>query len=104
MPCKYTNDPHSYHYILTAFELLERKRYKMSWGPATGASLLHHTSCVLSTTESYISIFLFVVFIHRRLESNGAPVGPARLNILPSDSVEYDDDPIPVSVYSVHHL
>jgi hypothetical protein len=71
----------------------------MSWGPATGASLLRHTSYISST---HISIFLFLVFIHRRLESNGAPVGPARLNILPSDSVEYDDDPIPVSVHLVN--
>lgn len=50
-----------------AFELLERKRYRMSWGPAT-------------------------VFIHRRLGFDGKPVGPARLNVLPSDAVTYDDD------------
>jgi len=50
-----------------AFELLERKRYRMSWGPAT-------------------------VFIHRKLNADGSPVGPAQLNILPSDSITYDDD------------
>lgn len=50
-----------------AFEVLERKRYKMSWGPAT-------------------------VFIHRRLQHDGRPVGPIKLNTLPSDDIEYDDD------------
>ena len=49
------------------FELLEKKRYKMSWGPAT-------------------------VFIHRRLSLGGSPIGPRELNILPSDSVAYEDD------------
>lgn len=50
-----------------AFEVLERKRYKMSWGPAT-------------------------VFIHRRLGYDGNSATPAyKLNILPSDSVSYDD-------------
>ena len=49
------------------FELLERKRYRMSWGPAT-------------------------VFIHRRLNNDGSPVGPPTLNTLPSDNVTYDDD------------
>lgn len=49
------------------FEVLERKRYKMSWGPAT-------------------------VFIHRRLNEDGTPVGPPKLNILPSDNITYDDD------------
>jgi hypothetical protein len=34
----------------------------------------------------------FSVFIHRRLDANGKPVGPAKLNTLPSDSFEYDDD------------
>lgn len=47
------------------FELLEKKRYKMSWGPAT-------------------------VFIHRRLRADGSPVGPPALNTLPSDKAEYD--------------
>jgi hypothetical protein len=32
------------------------------------------------------------VFIHRRLNDDGTPVGPIKLNTLPSDSVEYDDD------------
>lgn len=50
-----------------AFELLERKRYRMSWGPAT-------------------------VFIHRKLNADGTTVGPPQLNILPSDSVTYEDD------------
>ena len=50
-----------------SFELLERKRYRMSWGPAT-------------------------VFIHRKLNADGSAVGPAHLNILPSDSITYDDD------------
>ena len=49
------------------FELLERKRYKMSWGPAT-------------------------VFIHRRLNEDGSAVGPPALNVLPSDNVTYEDD------------
>ena len=49
------------------FELLERRRYLMSWGPAT-------------------------VFIHRRLNAQGNPVGPAKLNILPSDQRSYEDD------------
>jgi len=39
----------------------------MSWGPAT-------------------------VFIHRKLNADGSAVGPALLNILPSDSITYDDD------------
>lgn len=51
----------------SAFEVLERKRYKMSWGPAT-------------------------VFIHRRLNYDGKPAGEYRLNILPSDSKNYSDD------------
>lgn len=51
----------------TRFELLERRRYGMSWGPAT-------------------------VFIHRRLRHDGSPVGPAKLNVLPSDQRSYDDD------------
>ncbi len=49
------------------FEVLEKKRYKMSWGPAT-------------------------VFIHRRLNANGSSVGPVRLNLLPSDQDDYDDE------------
>ena len=49
------------------FETLERKRYKMSWGPAT-------------------------VVIQRRLNYDGEPVGPANFNILPSDSVDYEED------------
>ena len=49
------------------FELLERKRYRMSWGPAT-------------------------VFIHRRLSDDGSILAPYRLNILPSDAVTYDED------------
>ena len=49
------------------FELLERKRYRMSWGPAT-------------------------VFIHRRLRDDGSPVGPPTLNTLPADNVTYDDE------------
>lgn len=32
------------------------------------------------------------VFIHRRLNEDGTPVGPPRLNILPSDNITYDDD------------
>lgn len=50
-----------------AFEVLERKRYRMSWGPAT-------------------------VYIHRRLNHDGKPIGPPRLNILPSDAADYDND------------
>jgi hypothetical protein len=49
------------------FEVLERKRYKMSWGPAT-------------------------VYIHRRLRADGRPVGPVKLNILPSDAIDYDEE------------
>lgn len=48
------------------FELLEKKREKMSWGPAT-------------------------VFIHRRLNPDGSAVGPPNLNVLPSDEVEMED-------------
>jgi hypothetical protein len=48
------------------FEVLERKRYKMSWGPAT-------------------------VFIHRRLNDDGSSVGGFRLNLLPSDDHSYSD-------------
>ena len=50
-----------------AFELLERKRYTMSWGPAT-------------------------VFIHRKLYPDGRSVGHYKLNILPSDAAEYEAD------------
>jgi hypothetical protein len=32
------------------------------------------------------------VFIHRRLRSDGQPVGPVKLNLLPSDNVTYDDE------------
>lgn len=53
------------------FEVLEKKREKMSWGPAT-------------------------VFIHRRLNPDGSPVGPSNLNLLPSDSVEMED-PVEIS-------
>jgi hypothetical protein len=49
------------------FEILERKRYKMSWGPAT-------------------------VFIHRRLGADGKPIGVFKLNLLPSDEKSYSDD------------
>jgi hypothetical protein len=55
------------------FEVLEKKRYKMSWGPAT-------------------------VFIHRRLQHNGTSFGPVKLNILPSDNVSYDDEEVPSSI------
>ena len=48
------------------FELLERRRYKMSWGPAT-------------------------VFIQRRVSKTSVPLPPYRLNLLPSDEVEYED-------------
>jgi SAM-dependent methyltransferase len=48
------------------FEVLERKRYRMSWGPAT-------------------------VFIHRRLKHDGKPVGPPQLNVLPSDDNTYEE-------------
>jgi hypothetical protein len=50
------------------FEVLERKRYKMSWGPAT-------------------------VVIHRRLLPNGEPVGPPGLKIFPSDTAVEDGAP-----------
>lgn len=49
------------------FEVLERKRYKMSWGPAT-------------------------VFIHRRLGPDGKSIGSFKLNLLPSDDKSYSDD------------
>jgi hypothetical protein len=49
------------------FEVIERKRYKMSWGPAT-------------------------VFIHRRLGADGLPVGNFKLNLLPSDDKSYSDE------------
>jgi SAM-dependent methyltransferase len=51
------------------FEVLERKRYRMSWGPAT-------------------------VYIHRRLREDGEPVGPPRLCVLPVDNIPYSDDPV----------
>lgn len=51
------------------FEVLERKRYRMSWGPAT-------------------------VYIHRRLSEDGEPVGPPRLCVLPVDNIPYSDDPV----------
>jgi SAM-dependent methyltransferase len=57
------------------FEVLERKRYRMSWGPAT-------------------------VYIHRRLNHNGTPVGPPNLCILPEDSIMYGDD-VPQSLSSL---
>jgi hypothetical protein len=53
--------------IPDAFEVIERKRYRMSWGPAT-------------------------VFIHRRLNDDGSSAGPFKLNLLPSDEVSYSDD------------
>eukprot|EP01035_Chromulina_nebulosa_P021398 gene21398-27721_t len=58
------------------FELLERKRYKMSWGPAT-------------------------VFIHRKLKNNRQPVGPSQLNKLPVDEIEYDDS-YPAAITKTH--
>ena len=48
------------------FEIIEKKRYRMSWGPAT-------------------------VFIQRRLADDGTALPSYRLNILPSDNIEYDD-------------
>lgn len=54
-------------------------------------NVLHCVVLQCTALYSYVLYFI-VVFIHRRLEANGTPVGPARLNILPSDSVEYDDD------------
>lgn len=50
------------------FELLEKKREKMSWGPAT-------------------------VFIQRRLNYDGSSVGGSSecLNLLPSDNIEYQE-------------
>ena len=53
------------------FEVLEKKREKMSWGPAT-------------------------VFIHRRLNPDGSAVGPSNLNLLPSDKIEMED-PVEIS-------
>jgi len=55
-----------------AFELLEKKRYKMSWGPAT-------------------------VFIHRRLNPDGSNVGPVQFNLLPSDDIEFEIDDFPTN-------
>jgi SAM-dependent methyltransferase len=49
------------------FEVLERKRYRMSWGPAT-------------------------VYIHRRLNHDGSPIGPPALCILPVDNIPYQDE------------
>ena len=39
----------------------------------------------------YCSYFI-KVYIQRRLLPNGHPIGPKRLNILPSDEAEYDDE------------
>lgn len=55
------NSPH--------FEVLDRRRYKMSWGPAT-------------------------VFIHRRVHDSGQALPPYRFNLLPSDSEEYNGEDI----------
>lgn len=60
------------HDKLCKFELLERKRYRMSWGPAT-------------------------VFIHRRLREDGSSLGNYTLNLLPSDSITYEDEEAAVS-------
>jgi hypothetical protein len=42
----------------------------------------------------FIQLFFnfFLVFIHRKLLPNGRPVGPPNLNILPSDSLPYEED------------
>lgn len=48
------------------FELLERRRYRMSWGPAT-------------------------VYIQRRIADSGPSLPPYRLNLLPSDDIEYSE-------------
>ena len=47
------------------FEVLERRRYKMSWGPAT-------------------------VYFHRRLNPDGTSVGGFELREVPDDDDEYD--------------
>lgn len=58
------------------FELLERKRYRMSWGPAT-------------------------VFIHRRLQADGSRVEDAQpLNLLPSDAITYEESASNTSISS----
>ena len=49
------------------FEVLDRRRYKMSWGPAT-------------------------VFIHRRLHDSGEQLPPYRFNLLPNDAEEYNGE------------
>ncbi len=57
------------------FEIIERRRYRMSWGPAT-------------------------VFIQRRLTDDGSILPPFRLNALPSDDIEYSEpepEPLPES-------
>jgi hypothetical protein len=52
------------------FEILERKRYKMSWGPAT-------------------------VYIHRRLQADGTSVGGDPLKDVPDDdSYDSPDDEV----------
>ena len=50
----------------SSFEMLERKKEKMSWGPAT-------------------------VYIHRRLNLDGSSFSSGKLNTLPSDDQEYDE-------------
>lgn len=54
-------------------------------------------ACTLLTHPVHaVSQLLYVqVFIHRRLNADGSAVGPPSLNILPSDSITYDDEPQP---------
>ena len=69
----------------------------MSWGPATGELIC--CQCICIVRDALIALIVEPsaivhesVFIHRRLAADGSPVGPVKLNVLPSDSVEYDDE------------
>lgn len=42
------------------------------------------------------------VYIHRRLNPDGTPVGPARLNILPSDAMDYDNEYPVENIYTTN--
>lgn len=66
------------------FELLDKNRYRMSWGPATGTTT-HHPPPLLSPSQGHVT-----VFIHRKLNEDGTPVLDGyKLNLLPSDEKVY---------------
>jgi hypothetical protein len=46
-----------------AFELLERKRYRMSWGPATGSCFVIKKFFSPKAWTNCIFVFVFVLFL-----------------------------------------